>query len=66
MTSSARAEHEELSLNVTDADAKALRESQRPAPMAPADYLRFLSRFAFSYEQLLARKGPAGDEPFRL
>ena len=34
--------------------------------MTPAEYLAFLGRFTASPAALRSRKGPRGDEPFRL
>ena len=64
--SSAPAAGLELSLEVSAADASALRAASAPKRVAPADYARFLAQFSVSQESLRARRGPCGSERFTL
>jgi hypothetical protein len=55
-----------LEIRATEADTRALDRAARMASrLTPAEYLRLLSQFTFSYKSLRSRKGPHG-EPFKL
>ena len=57
----------ERDLPTTAQDVAALRRLARHAPMDLDSYFRFLAGFpAPTTEELAARKGPRGDDPFVL
>lgn len=54
-------------LPTSAADVIALRQARPNDRMSLEDYLDFLARFpAPTFEELRARRGPAGDKPFEL
>lgn len=54
-----------IEVPATPEEVAALRRARRPVALSGAAYLRFLSQFSATAEQLRARKGPRG-KPFRL
>ena len=56
---------DEIAIRATPADSAALERFAKDAARGCGDYLRFLSQFKATYEQLKAKPGPQG-EPFRL
>ena len=57
----------ERGLPTTPEDIAALRRLRRPPPLSTEDFLRFLAQLEPpTWETLRSRKGPRGQEPFRL
>ena len=60
-----RKQSADLEFRFTEADIRAMNAASGPHPLSPAAYLKFLSQFKATYEQLRAKQGPWG-ERFRL